>query len=136
MTKKERQLGKCDNGVSEIVGEMMLTAITVMIFALLIVAVNAMITRPQTEIVHFNALAVNDTTFMVQHTGGDSVSYSDIRVMINGNTPAATATDTNANGIWDTGESIYIFNINTRQNLDIIVYDNALQQTLGNFYTG
>ncbi|HMK46866.1 MAG TPA: type IV pilin [Methanocella sp.] len=124
-----------EEALSDLIGELMMLAITVIVFVILITAVSSMTVRPHVGITHMNALAINDTTFAVQNTGGDSVTYSHLAVVVNGQLiPPATA-DIDGNGQWDTGESLYI-STNTRQNLSIIVYDRTQNAVLGNFNLG
>jgi len=135
MAQQSKDMAINKEALSDLVGEMMMLAITVMIFVILIAAVGTMTVGPHAELTHMNALALNDTTFAIQHTGGDSVVYSHLAVVVNSQLVSPATADINGNGQWDTGESIYV-STNTRQNLSITVYDRSSNTALGNFNLG
>lgn len=122
-----------DDAVSEIIGEIMMLAITVMIFAILIAAVSTVVSKPRTEIVHMEALALNDTTLTIRHSGGDIIAYGQIAVVIDGVVKPAMASDTNANGRWDLGENLIVYGVDTTKSLSVLVYDSVTNNMLGDF---
>ena len=129
----QERLKEREDGVSEIIGELLMLAITVMVFGLLVVAVNAMMSRPQTIIVEISA-ANNSSTVYLMHAGGDSVSFSDVSVIVNGNVApySASACDGNGNGLWEIGETLYVANP-ADPHLDVMVYDSSAKTVLGSF---
>jgi archaeal type IV pilus assembly protein PilA len=131
MAQKRRD--ETDEGISAIIGEIMMLAITVMVFGLLVVAVNAMMSRPDTIIVEISA-ANNSTTVYLTHTGGDSVSFSDVSVIVNGNEApySVPASDVNGNGRWEIGETLYVANP-ADPRLNVMVYDSASNTVIGDF---
>ncbi|OPY25987.1 MAG: hypothetical protein A4E28_02795 [Methanocella sp. PtaU1.Bin125] len=122
-----------DDGVSAIIGEIMMLAITVMVFGLLVVAVNGMMSRPETIIVEISA-ANNSSTVSLTHTGGDSVSFGDVGVIVNGHAAPYSVpdSDANANGRWEIGETLYVANP-TDPRLNVMVYNSASHTVLGDF---
>ncbi len=134
MAQKGKTPEKSEEAVSEIVGELMMLVITVMIFVILVATVNSMITKQRTEIVHMSALAMNDTTMGIQHMGGDTIAYSQLAVVINGNLISAIPADKPpANGLWDLGETLYVYGVDTRHSLSVTVYDSNTKVVLGDF---
>ena len=129
----QERLKEREDGVSAIIGEIMMLAITVMVFGLLVVAVNAMMSRPETIIVEISA-ANNSSTVYLTHAGGDSVSFSDVSVIVNGNEAPyiASTSDGNGNGLWEIGETLYVANP-ADPRLNVMVYDSASKTVLGSF---
>ncbi|CAJ35611.1 type IV pilin N-terminal domain-containing protein [Methanocella arvoryzae] len=133
MLRNGKTEGKSDGAASEVIGEMMMLVITVVIFIILIAAVSTIITKPKNEIIHMDAHAVNDTILAIRHTGGDTITYGQIAVVINSQVILATASDTNGNGRWDLGENLYLRNVDTRQRMSIMVYNSMTNHVLGDF---
>lgn len=133
MVQNDKTLKRQDDAVSEIIGEILMLAITVMIFAILIATVSAMISRPPTEIVRMDVQALSDTTLTIRHMGGDTVPYTQLAVVVDGNVISATASDTNANSRWDLGENLLVSGVNTSHSLRVLVYDSMTNNVLGDF---
>lgn len=133
MIQKKTNRAKTEEGVSEVIGELMMLLLTVTIFIILIAAVGSLISKPRSEIVHMDALALNGTTLEIQHRGGDPVAYGNLAVIVNGHLLPALVTDANSNGLWDLGEGLYLYGVDTHQSLSILVYDNSARTALGDF---
>lgn len=131
-----RALGKSEEAVSEIVGELMLVAVTVMIFAMLVVSVSSMVNRPQTNLVTLDVQVLNSTAITLLHHGGDSLPFDAIGVSVNGKAMSFLPADANGNSQWDVGDSIDVPGLNTGLRLDIVIYNRVTNQALGSFIIG
>jgi hypothetical protein len=131
-----RAFDEPEEAASEIVGELMLMAVTVLIFALLVLAVGSMMNRSETAIVTVDVQVLNGTAITLLHQGGDSLEYADLGVSINGSSLPYGQADANANGFWDVGEQMIVTGLNTSERLDIVVYDRARSQALGSYIIG
>ncbi|MFO8132449.1 MAG: PKD domain-containing protein, partial [Thermoplasmatota archaeon] len=110
----EKILGriKGKEGVSEIIGTVLLLAIAVIIFSSLIVYVFSMDTSPSAPSVHMVGSMESTTTAIIENRGGDSIPMEDLKLVIwkgdhTINAPY-TFEDQNNNGIWDVGDYIRI----------------------------
>ena len=132
-----RTFDPSEGAVSEILGEMLLMAVTVLVFMMLVLGVGAfMSARQPTSILTIQASAAGPTSVQLQHQGGDSLPQAAIGISVNGAAAAFALADTNGNGQWDVGESIIINGLDTSQRLDIVVFNKATNQALGEFTIG
>jgi len=114
MEKIGRIKGK--EGVSEIIGTVLLLAIAVIIFSSLIVYVLSMDTSPSAPSVHMVGSMDDNAIATVENRGGDSIPIEDIRVVVKkgdnqshtleGSALSAVFHDANDNGRWDVGDYI------------------------------
>ncbi len=116
----EKILGriKGKEGVSEIIGTVLLLAIAVIIFSSLIVYVLSMDTSPSAPSVHMVGSMDENSFATVENRGGDSIPLEDLKVMIKkgdnqthifqGSALAAIFHDTNDNGRWDVGDYVTV----------------------------
>jgi FlaG/FlaF family flagellin (archaellin) len=124
-----------EDGVSEILGEMLMLAITVMIVVVLIASVSSMMSRPATQIVSMTVQPYNSTAIVVQHTGGDAIVFADLAVAVDGNSKPFQPADTNSNSLWDAGEYLYVPGV-AAANGSVLVYNPRTHAVLGNFMQG
>ncbi len=116
MEKIGRIKGK--EGVSEIIGTVLLLAIAVIIFSSLIVYVLSMDTSPSAPSVHMVGSMDESSIATIENRGGNSVPIEDLKVMIrkgdnqshiySGEALSAMFHDTNDNGRWDVGDYITV----------------------------
>ena len=122
-----------DGAVSEMIGEILVLAITVMVFGLLVIEVNAIMVRPHTDIVNVDA-AINGSAVTLTHIGGDPVRYSDITVIINSTAVPYYIADSGDGQYWETGDSLVVTALPPAgQSVALMVYDGASKATLGEF---
>ncbi len=103
-------------GVSEIIGTVLLLAIAVIIFSSLIVYVLSMDSSPSAPSVHMVGSMDDNTMATVENRGGDSIPLEELRVVIKkgdnqshtleGSALSAVFHDSNDNGRWDVGDYI------------------------------
>ncbi len=127
-----------ENGVSEIVGEMLLLSMTVAIIAIVsVVLYSQMTVAPGAPIVTIDATTVDGSTITLQHGGGDTISFSDLSFAAGGvrfTTTSARVNDDNANGLWDPGETIVIGMPPGSTTLEI--YDSRVNKLMNKFTIG
>jgi len=128
-----------EDGVSEIVGEMMLLSITVSLVAIVSVVLwSQMNTSVSAPLINMAATTVDGSTITLQHSGGDTMSYSDL-FFNTGGTPFTTASpsvgvdDLNSNGLWEPGETI---TINMGGATTLAIYDNKANTLMDKFTIG
>ena len=80
---EQRPLCSGENGVSEVIGTIMIISLTVLAAAILAAFV---FSQPQPEkIPSFNAVIWNDTQkIYIRHDGGDALSSQNIKIYVNG----------------------------------------------------
>ncbi|MGC9308072.1 MAG: right-handed parallel beta-helix repeat-containing protein [Thermoplasmatota archaeon] len=119
--KSIQKYGKkiCENeGVSEIIGTVLLLAIAVIIFSSLIVYVLSMDAAPSAPDVHMVGSMESTNTAILENRGGDSIPLEDLKVIVwKGNEESWTYEgqslqeifyDLNQNGYWDVGDYVRI----------------------------
>ena len=129
-----------ENGVSEIVGAILLVALVIV--AMMIVAVALLSQPPPQEIPQVNALAGNNTSHIfIQNNGGDSLTPLETIIRIDGNPDPVppediTLVDENGNSItpwtsgdWSVGSTLVIKDTRTPQSVSLI-YNGGSAQAL------
>jgi FlaG/FlaF family flagellin (archaellin) len=129
-----------ENGVSEIVGEMLLLSITVAIIAIVSVTLYSQMTvAPRAPMVTMDATTMDGSTITLQHGGGDTVSFSELSFIVGATRYTTTSTsvvtnDLNHNGVWEPGETITIPMPSGVTTLD--VYDSRVNYLMDKFTIG
>ncbi len=126
-----------EDGVSEIVGEMLMLSITVSLVAIVSVVVWSQMTASSSApIVNIAATTEDGSTITLQHAGGDYVSYGDLLFNIDGSkftTASAIVIDQNSNGLWEPGDTI---TINMGGATTLAIYDNKANKLMDKFTIG
>lgn len=125
-------LKRSENAVSDIVGEMMILLITVLIFALLVMAVNSIMARDSNPIIKTIVEVTGPDSISIQHSGGDHVSKKGIIVIVN--TTAYYVPDNST--VWHVGEKINLTVSGTEQPLTVMVYDYISGTMISNSIIG
>lgn len=125
-----------EEGVSEVVGELMLLFITVTLFAILTLTVYALMSRPPGQPILDVSASVNNENLIIQHMGGDSVPYGDLSLIIDGREYGASGSDANGNGAWDAGEAITVSLPAQAGRMNVAIYDKATGSLLETFTVG
>lgn len=123
-----------EDGVSEVVGELMLLFITVTIFAILTLTVYALMSRPPGQPILDVSASLDGNSLTIQHLGGDSVPYGDLSLIIDGREYGAGGGDANGNGAWDAGEAISVSL--PPGTASVAIYDKATGSLLEKFTIG
>lgn len=136
-----REFIRSEEGVTEVVGEMLLLAITVTVVAILSVVAFGIISGSQSAPIIDMTASLNGNSLVIQHSGGDRVSYGDLSFIINGveynsTSPSIHPGDVNHDGTWSTGKSISIDLPQGQGNTTLAIYDNKVSKLLGSFTIG
>lgn len=129
-----------EEGVSEIIGEMLLLAITVVIIGAVSLVIYSQISMTaSTPIVTMDASTTNGSSITLQHGGGDTVSFSQLAFVVGSTrpttlSPSVLVGDNNHNSVWDPGETIAIAIPPGVDNL--AVYDNKSNSVMDEFTIG
>lgn len=95
-----------ENGVSDVVGSIMMVAITVIMAAIIAGAIFGM--KPPADVPHVSyTITIDGANIDLAHMGGESVKVSDLKFMAEG-MEAINTTDSEINntGIWKIGTTI------------------------------
>ncbi len=136
---RNKTLIESDEGVTEVVGEMVLVGIMVTLFLLLTLLVYSLITNHQSPpILDISVTLAGPKTLVVGHNGGDAVKYGDLDFMVNHvdyyTTSASVGkTDKNGDGNWDVGETVTITLPSAPASVDLLVYDKSSGSIIGSF---
>ncbi len=128
-----------ESGASEIVGELMMIAITVAFFSLLSLAVFALMSNsPQTIRMNLQVVMPDSHTVVAKDFGGDSMLFSRVSMIVDGTefvngSPSMKVADANDNGEWDTGESITVSIPGAGKDHTIMVYEKQSGTLIGKF---
>ena len=100
---------KGEEAISQAMGVILMVVITV-ILAMVVTAIMMGVVFPDKFIsATFRVTAVNNTTLMITHAGGESLRISETNILIDGVGHGTTGLiDGNGNGLWDPGEVMAI----------------------------
>jgi len=131
-----------ESGASEIVGEMMMLAITVTLFVLLSVAAYSLISGQSPAPIASLALTVENgsNALVFHHDGGDRIAYGNLMFIINGVqctssevTPYDSDDLLDTDGYWDVGDTIKINLAQVQPSNTALVYDKPSNTMLDSF---
>lgn len=128
-----------ESGASELIGELMMIAITVTFFSILSLAVFALMSSSSHTIRMDVQVTMPDShTVVAKNSGGDSILFSSTSMIIDGvefvdGSPSMKITDANDDGRWDTGESITVSIPDTGKDHTVLVYEKQSGTLLGKF---
>ena len=102
-----------DRAVSDVVGNLLMVSITVVMAAIVAVAIFGM--KPPADVPHVSyKIQINGTNYDLMHMGGEQVQVSDLKFMSGGGEVFIT-TDSQINntGIWKIGKTITLNTTNS-----------------------
>ncbi len=112
-----------DEGVSEVVGELLLLAIVVVVMAVLSSNISTLIPSVE-DAPYARFIGFNEGNITILHEGGESLQLTDLRIVVEGNETtqcvfdgsmlvcdgnAAGELSDDGNGCWDFGETLTIY---------------------------
>ena len=124
-------------GASETIGELMMIAITVTFFAVLSVAVVAIMMSPSQPIrMNVQASMADGHEIAIKNSGGDCMGYASVSIIVNGieytyGSQSMGTDDTNKNGRWDTGEAILVPASGSSKANTVLVYEKQSGTLIG-----
>ena len=128
-----------DEGVTEVVGEMVLVGIMVTLFLLLTVLVYSLVTNHQgPPILDISVTMAGPNTVVISHNGGDAVSYGNLDFLVNHvdyytTSPSVSKADKNGDGNWNVGDSVTITLPAAPGTVNLLVYDKKSGSVIGSF---
>lgn len=115
-----------ERAVSDVVGNLLMVAITVVMAAIVAVAIFGM--KPPADVPHISyKIQINGTDLDLMHMGGEQVKVSDLKFMTSGGEVFNTVnSEINNTGIWKIGTTITL----STTNFDIMLVHLPSQELL------
>jgi FlaG/FlaF family flagellin (archaellin) len=117
---------RSDSGVSAITGTLLMVALTVVIASVVFYLAFSMNTPQNLTKTSMRILAFNSTTLSITSMVGDSIQINNVNIIVGSNAYNASGiVDSNDNGLWDPGETIYLYGLDLTGQTGVIVATNT-----------
>jgi hypothetical protein len=120
-----RDAGGCgdrDSGVSAISGTLLMVALTVVLASIVFYFILSLSGPQNITKTSMKIMAFNSSTLGVTSMVGDSISIASINIIVGSETYNASGIkDDNDNGLWDQGETIFLYGLDLNRQTSVVV---------------
>ncbi len=119
---ENEESGRSDSGVSAITGTLLMVALTIVLASVIFYLAIAMDVPQNLTKTSMKILAFNSSTLGVTSMVGDSIPIDNVNIIVGpGTYNASGIVDSNDNGLWDPGETIFLYGLDLTKQTSVVV---------------